>query len=386
MTAKVAIITRTKNRPLLLKRAALSVLGQSFQHWVWVVVNDGGDPNPVSQVLEPHRKALKDRLIRVDNPESVGMEAASNRGIHASESRYLVIHDDDDSWESGFLDATVGILENKPHPLVRAAATHCTEIREALSKEQVSEISRRPYNKHLLNLTLANFLKENKTPPICFVYERQVHESIGYYAEDMRVLGDWEFFLRFYRQYEAVMIPRALANYHIRPAKSAGAYGNSVTADVDLHAFHGQLLWNRLLREDLDAGRFGIGSLIASIQAAPRPAGPAADDGRFRLLMPVLEARSCGHREAIVCGSGEAGRQVARLARLLDIQIHAFTDGNERLWGSEVERIPVRSLEQGIGMDLPCLIGSLAFAEEIRSQIHALCADSGTQPPPIFSP
>ena len=40
---KVAIITRTKNRCLLLRRAIESVLAQSFADWTHVIVNDGGN-------------------------------------------------------------------------------------------------------------------------------------------------------------------------------------------------------------------------------------------------------------------------------------------------------------------------------------------------------
>ena len=51
--AAVAIITRTKDRPLLLRRAVESVLGQTHADWVHVIVNDGGDPAAVEQVVAP---------------------------------------------------------------------------------------------------------------------------------------------------------------------------------------------------------------------------------------------------------------------------------------------------------------------------------------------
>ena len=39
---KVAVITRTKDRPIFLKRALLSVSSQTFSDYIHVVVNDGG--------------------------------------------------------------------------------------------------------------------------------------------------------------------------------------------------------------------------------------------------------------------------------------------------------------------------------------------------------
>ncbi|WP_363323715.1 glycosyltransferase, partial [Accumulibacter sp.] len=46
-TPLVAVITRTKDRPLLLQRALESVSGQSLTDIQWVIVNDGGEPAPV---------------------------------------------------------------------------------------------------------------------------------------------------------------------------------------------------------------------------------------------------------------------------------------------------------------------------------------------------
>ena len=40
----ISIITRTKNRALLLERTIMSVLAQTHEDWIHVIVNDGGDP------------------------------------------------------------------------------------------------------------------------------------------------------------------------------------------------------------------------------------------------------------------------------------------------------------------------------------------------------
>jgi len=39
--ARVAVVTRTKNRAILLERAIHSVLKQKFHDWTHVIVNDG---------------------------------------------------------------------------------------------------------------------------------------------------------------------------------------------------------------------------------------------------------------------------------------------------------------------------------------------------------
>ncbi len=72
----VTVITRTKNRPLLLHRAARSVALQKFRDFEWVVVNDGGHVERTEADLEPARREYDDlRTVNVDT--SGGMEAAS---------------------------------------------------------------------------------------------------------------------------------------------------------------------------------------------------------------------------------------------------------------------------------------------------------------------
>src|SRR5579872_6127308 len=95
---KVAVLTRTKNRPLLLRRALDSVLAQTFTEWQHVIVNDGGDRGEVDALVEHVGKRYGDRVKVVHHERSQGMGAAGNAALRASTSEYVVFHDDDDSW------------------------------------------------------------------------------------------------------------------------------------------------------------------------------------------------------------------------------------------------------------------------------------------------
>ena len=75
--AKVAIITRTLNRPILLRRAAEDISNQTYKDYCWVVINDG-EKEPVEIIVD---NFLKNKVILINNPKPVGMEAASNIGV-----------------------------------------------------------------------------------------------------------------------------------------------------------------------------------------------------------------------------------------------------------------------------------------------------------------
>lgn len=262
--AVVAIVTRTKNRPVLLERAFNSALSQTFSDWHQIVVNDGGDPAPVDALAERYRDRFAGRLTIVHNPASLGMEAASNVGIRGSDSTYVVIHDDDDSWEPEFLATTTSFLESSERH--RGVVTHSTRVVESLGPDGIVEESRALLNA-IENVTAATIAATNLYPPIAFLFERATLADIGLYREDLPVLGDWEFNVRFIQRFDIAVIPRALANWHHRPASGDPAQGNSIFAGAEKHANYRALLRNEWLRRDLEAGRTGVGTL-AGIGAA----------------------------------------------------------------------------------------------------------------------
>lgn len=256
--ARVAVITRTKNRPVTLRRALSSVSRQSFRDFLWVVINDGGDADPVDMIAASARQTGL-RVVVVHNPESRGMEAASNTGIRSCDSEFLVIHDDDDTWDPEFLAATTAFLEAEP--LYAGVVTHSTRIDEVIEGDEIRVIRRTPWNPHLLSVYLIEMARVNSFPPISFLFRRSVLSEIGLFDESLPVLGDWDFHLRFLAARDIGVIARALAFYHHRE-NTVGVYGNSVYDGISKHIRYDALLRNRMLRRDLANGRLGLGLLV----------------------------------------------------------------------------------------------------------------------------
>ena len=262
----VAVITRTKDRAVLLRRAMDSVLDQDFADWVHVIVNDGGDPVPVDRLAAERAERYRGRLQVIHNPASNGMEAASNIGLRASDSRFVVIHDDDDSWAPEFLGVCLAYLEQPPHPRIAGVITHSVRVDERVVGDQVQEEKRQPYNTWVPNVTLFRMAGSNLYPPISFVFARSAFESVGYFREDLPVLGDWEFNLRFLAAYDIGVLPRQLAYYHHRPHTGDPVYANSIFGAQDKHALYDALIRNELIRMDLSTGRVGMGTLVNMAQ------------------------------------------------------------------------------------------------------------------------
>lgn len=256
----IGIIMRTKNRPLLLERALRSVAGQQFDDWHLAVVNDGGEPEPVERLVAALPELQRKRVSVIHNAQSVGMEAASNMGLWSLETDYVMVHDDDDSLHPGFFRKTVDYLDCPPHPSVRGVITHTERIIERIEGDTVIQVGAYPYNDWLRTISLRRMLAGNVFAPIAFVVDRQACREVGAFREDLPVLGDWDFNVRFLARYEIGVIPEKLAYYHNREDDGTGNYSSSVNAKAHLHEFYDNLLRNEWLRKDIETGRTGLGA------------------------------------------------------------------------------------------------------------------------------
>ena len=257
--ARVAVITRTKNRPIFLKRAIESVLSQTFEDWLHVIVNDGGDSKTVDFLVGCEAESYQGRVLVIHHAESQGMQNATNAGLDASMSDYVVIHDDDDSWRPGFLTKTVGVLEEeyKNNDIVRAVATQSNQIFEEVQFDgKIVETSRQQYGP-FDTVDLSDLLRSNRFPPIAFVYRRDVHEKVGLFRQDFDVLGDYDFNLRLSRYFDILVLDEALANYHWR----LNSYGNTVTSGLSVHRSMLTKMKNAYARDVLDRSPEAIGLL-----------------------------------------------------------------------------------------------------------------------------
>jgi glycosyltransferase involved in cell wall biosynthesis len=252
--ARVAVITRTKDRPLLLRRAIRSVLDQTFKDWLLVIVNDGGSPDAVELVVDAMADELNGRAVVLHHPVSFGMQTAANAGLSSCDSDFIIIHDDDDSWEPAFLARTVSHLDERGwNPRSGGVVTWARVIVEEIGEDgEVAVHDRYIFNSELRHLSLVDLAIENRFPPISFLFRRAALEVIGPFKEQHGVLGDWEFHLRLLRHFEIDVIQEPLANYHHRANSTIGVYGNSVHIQTDVHHLKRVELINGAVRGQQD--------------------------------------------------------------------------------------------------------------------------------------
>lgn len=253
---KVAIITRTKDRPAFLKRAIASVSAQTYKNYIHVIVNDGGNKEDVESVVEQSGQKNVIRLFHRDIA-SGAPDTIFNESIDRVDSVYIAIHDDDDTWHCEFLERAIQILDTG----VKGIVVRTDKIIESFDGRTIKQVKAMPYMYDMSAISLYRQCIDNQLTPIAFMYNRNAYEEIGKYDSKLPVVGDWEFGIRFLQKYDVEFIDPgfALAQYHHRIQKD-NSFGSHQ------HRRYITIVHNQYLRDDLAAGKFGVGFIMNSLR------------------------------------------------------------------------------------------------------------------------
>lgn len=250
----VAVLVRTKDRPRFLRRALANIAEQTFTDYTVCVINDGGDESATRAILQASPLA---HLLEGDAPRlkllttgGGNMEAASNAGLAATDSKFVAIHDDDDLWAPEFLERTVGALRASEALI---CSTRVVERYERETPEGEFEVyEERIFHDGLPGFGLQFLYRTNRAVPIGILYRRRLHELVGFYDESLPVVGDWEFNLRAAAVTEVLLVDEPLAYWSLRP-EADGAEANSVQRQAE-HARFDASVRARAIRDDLQSG------------------------------------------------------------------------------------------------------------------------------------
>lgn len=258
---KLAIITRTKDRSLLLKRALQSVGSQTYRDYIHVIVNDGGDRSAVDRLIDrlPSEQRGKTKLFHRE--ESSGApDTIFNESIDRIESEYFAIHDDDDTWDPEFLSHTVSHLDN--HTDLGAVVVRADKVIEAIDGDVIRTRKTTRWMPDMSTISLYRQCIDNHFTPIATLFRRSAYERVGKFDDTLPVVGDWEFGVRLLMEYEADFIDPgfSLAFYHHRQTKDDNSFAKHN------HRKYVTLVANKYLRDELRSGRLGVGYIMSELK------------------------------------------------------------------------------------------------------------------------
>lgn len=209
--AKVTLITPFFNTGSEFHETACSVLGQSFQSFEWLIINDGSNDPAALAILAEYRD--HDPRVRViDLPENRGLSAARNAGFRHARTPFVVQLDSDDLLEPTAVEKWYWFLQSYPE--------------YAFVKGYTVGFGEQRYLWRLGFEAGRDFLKENQVDASAMI-RREVHQAVGGYDETNRGgLEDWDFWLKCAdRGYWGVTVPE-FHDWYRRRATHADRWDN----------------------------------------------------------------------------------------------------------------------------------------------------------------
>jgi len=115
-SANISVIIPTHNREKTLPNALDSVMGQSYENFVVIIIDDGSTDN-TAQIVQQYITRYPG-MIRYYHQTNKGASAARNHGIKIADTPYLAFLDSDDTWAPQFLMKAVSCLDSSNYDWV----------------------------------------------------------------------------------------------------------------------------------------------------------------------------------------------------------------------------------------------------------------------------
>jgi glycosyltransferase involved in cell wall biosynthesis len=202
-----SIITPTYRRPLLLKRAIISVINQTFGDYEHIIIDDANDPETELLV-----KGFGDkRIIFHQHKSPRGAAGGYNTGIKLSCGNFILFLDDDDEYLPPFLDKMYYHFSHSD-PKVGFVWAGISRIRDTDSGEILinSKVWPSRFSEKETGLVEATAIGNN----VGLCVRKRCIDTIGLYDESIIMGHDTDFLFRLAKKFDFETIPEILVKIH----------------------------------------------------------------------------------------------------------------------------------------------------------------------------
>ncbi len=192
----VSVIIPTYNRGWIVREAIDSVLGQTYEDFELVVVDDGSEDDTPTILSEYGDK------IRVIRQSNRGVSAARNLGIRETSGNLIALLDSDDLWTPKKLERQTAFFRSRPDALI--CQTQETWIRNG-TRVNPKNRHRKPSGSIFepsLSLCLVS--------PSAVMFKRELIDEVGLFDETLPACEDYDLWLRVSIKYPVYLMDEEL--------------------------------------------------------------------------------------------------------------------------------------------------------------------------------
>lgn len=193
---KISVVMPVYNGEKYLREAIDSIIMQEYKDWELILVNDCSTDASLS-IMNAY--AVNDQRIKVINNEiNQKLPKSLNIGFASAKGEYYTWTSDDNRYKPQALQVMLHYLETeKDIGLVYGDMDYIDE-----EGRKTGAVSRE-----------VNDIYYNNCVGACFLYRSEAAKKVGEYAEEMFLVEDYEYWLRFAKQYSLAHLPVCLYEY-----------------------------------------------------------------------------------------------------------------------------------------------------------------------------
>lgn len=191
---KVSIVLPVYNGEKYISQAIDSVLGQTWQNWELIIVNDCSSDSTMT-ICEDY--AARDSRIRIiSNPQNLKLPATLNAGFDAASGDYYTWISHDNMFKPEAIETLVSALDQNPDAaMVYSNFTNIDADGNIIKDTELKE------PEHLVTGNVFGF---------CFMYTAEIAEKVGKYDTNLFLAEDYDYWMRVYRYGRITHIPKSL--------------------------------------------------------------------------------------------------------------------------------------------------------------------------------
>ena len=327
----VSIVLPTYNREKYIRYSIDSIINQSFKQWELIVVDDCSTDSTPDILREYEKSDSRIKIIR--NEENKRLPVSLNIGFSYATGDYLTWTSDDNMYKPNALQMMHNYLENSNEIMVCAKMIVIDDSGNRISPHYLENIKYDDDRIYFDNLVGA-----------CFLYRREVLETIGEYNAKMFCMEDYEYWLRIQKRYKTIgYIEEQLYYYRLHDTSLTETKETRIANLVyQLRIDTLEYLIDNNLNKPL--------ALCALYCAMLARKNDMLFDIRKKIikLVPELQILNNDYKtdeKYIVYAAGEYGRKTKKI---LGDQVEYFADNNPELIGTIVDGIQVISVDEMI--------------------------------------
>ncbi|MGQ9509581.1 MAG: glycosyltransferase, partial [Thermodesulfobacteriota bacterium] len=203
-TPKVSVVIPAYNHERYVGEAIESVLGQTFEDFELIIINDGSTDRTEDEILK-----FNDRRIRYYSQENRGLSATLNRGIELSRGEYFTFLPSDDVMLPEKLEVQLKVMEESKeigivfsYPIIIDG-----EGKEVLD-DPIVDWFKTPFEKKE-EIFPALFERNFLCAPTALI-RQECFTKVGFFDEFLKTAQDYDMWMRILKYYDLKIIKTPL--------------------------------------------------------------------------------------------------------------------------------------------------------------------------------